>query len=184
MRRLILSLGAAVLLTVFSAEAQEEPTDAEYIVSQLVTPETYASIMDVMAPILATSIQAEALKLDKEISDPSAQWLGETMASRMAALMAERMKPDIVAVYEDVLSKEALSAYRIFLESDGGQEFVSIQQTLLRESTLIGEKHGSSIAGDASQTIIAEIQKGKWPEGVSGIIKRELEAYYDTAKKE
>jgi len=154
--------------------AQDEPSDAEYIVEQLITPELFESAMAVMAGIVAQSIELEFKKQGQEVSAPTLQWLGEEMSSQMGLIMAQKVSADYVRAYEKTLSEDALSGLRIFLESPAGQEFAVKQSILTREGAAIGEKYGEEIAGEAVGVIVANIQAGRLSDNVTSVVKDEL----------
>ena len=158
--------------------AQEERSDAEYIVEQLVTEDLFTTSMSAMAGLMAQGIELEFRKLDKTISPGSLAWVSDQMALEMGGLMAEKVKPDFIAAYAGLLSPEALAGLRGFLETPGGQEFAKAQAGLVSEGAAIGDKYAGEIAQAATFKVIAMIQEREFPADMAITTQNELLALF------
>jgi len=174
MQKIIILIALVFSGQFHTANAQDELSDAEYVVEQLITPELFESVMSALAEVMAGAIELEFRKQGEEVSAPTLAWLGEEMSIQMGAIMANKVGADYVLAYENTLSPEALAGLRHFLETPAGQEYAAKQSVLTREGAAIGEKYGDAIAGEAVAVIIDNIKADIYPDGTTSLVKEEL----------
>jgi hypothetical protein len=169
----ILAVLAAAL--VFCPAALGEPIDDARAIVDLTTDDAkYEVMFDALGDLMLGSLQNELTKSGKIISDNAAQVYVKMLTSHMSQGLTESMREPLAEAYVANLSSEALAGYRVFLESEAGQEVTATQGLMIQESTKIGQDVAVPIAVAATKASLADMEAGKWPDGTLKTTQNEL----------
>lgn len=172
---LVVTLVAASGILFASADPKE---DAQAIVEATVTEDLMAATFSAMSELVVHTLQNEANKAGKPLSDDAARVIGNMMVSRMVPYIVADMRAEMATAYLYSMSPEGLAGLRAFLETPSGIEWANAQADLVGESTKVGEKIAAPVATKAVSELVADIKSDKWPDGVLASTKAELREFF------
>lgn len=155
MKRTLCTL--AVALTALAPMVKADPqADADYIVSQSLTPEMVEGTIAALRPMVIGALQNEMRAVGLSLPEPE-RFL-ELFLEEFSAEFTEAMHDQFVALYLETFSEPHLADIAAFHRSEAGQALVAATPGLMVAGAQMGERASARAAMHTGKRLAARLQ--------------------------
>ena len=153
-RRTATSLALAAGLVLSSPAVADPRTDAEWIVSQLVTQEMIDVSVSAIQPLFRQALMGDLSKGEAAQMTPAGrEKLIALFLDELRVRFLASMRGEMVRIYMEELRPNELADLKTFLATPSGKVFAGKQPALMQRGSKAGEMAGRSIGPLAAQSI-------------------------------
>lgn len=147
----------ALALTCLSTPTQADPqADADYIVSQTLTPEIFEAAISAQRPLIIGALENDLRSKGITLPDPDRFF--DLFMEEFLDEFTESMRDQSASIYLETFSAEQLADIAEFYRSETGQAFVSATPSLMAEGARMGQRAGRTAGANAGRRLATRIE--------------------------